>query len=72
MPVDAPVKDRLSEMAGGRKKLCIYDSQMQESLVVHFMCYHKERARMLTHFYTFLFFEDYKHDLWNKRFVRDQ
>jgi len=35
------------------------------------MCYHKERARLLTHFYAFLFFEDWKQDLWTKRFVRD-
>ena len=27
--------------------------------------------RLLTHFYAFLFFEDYDHDLWAKRFVRD-
>ena len=26
---------------------------------------------MLTHFYLFLFFEDWKQDLWSKRFVRD-
>ena len=29
-------------------------------------------ARLLTHFYTFLFLQDWKHDLWLKRFVRDQ
>ena len=71
VPVNAPVKDRLTEIASGRKKLCVYDSNMQESLVVHFMCYWKQRARLLTHFYTFLFFENYQHDLWTKRFVRD-
>lgn len=69
--VDAEAKERLREVYKDRRNLCIYDSQMQSSLVVHFMCYHKERARLLTHFYTFLFFEDWKHDLWSKRFVRD-
>merc|ERR1711862_222247 len=69
--VNAPAKERLEEMSSNRKKLCVYDSKMQESLVVHFMCYWKERARLLTHFYTWLFFENYKHDLWTKRFVRD-
>ncbi|KAL3785875.1 hypothetical protein HJC23_008763 [Cyclotella cryptica] len=29
------------------------------------------RVRMLTHFYAFLFFEDWRQDLWSKRFVRD-
>lgn len=71
VPVNATVKDRLTEMSSGRKKLCVYDANMQESLVVHFMCYWKQRARLLTHFYTFLFFENYQHDLWTKRFVRD-
>jgi hypothetical protein len=28
-------------------------------------------ARLLVHFYAFLFFENYHHDLWTKRFVRD-
>jgi hypothetical protein len=28
-------------------------------------------ARLLTHFYAFLFFEDWHQDLWTKRFVRD-
>jgi hypothetical protein len=26
---------------------------------------------MLTHFYAFLFFQDWRHDLWMKRFIRD-
>ena len=33
--------------------------------------YHKARARLLTHFYRFLFFEDWKQDIWAKRFIRD-
>jgi hypothetical protein len=28
-------------------------------------------ARLLIHFYAYLFFEDYRADLWTKRFVRD-
>ena len=28
-------------------------------------------ARLLSHFYALLFFEDWRHDLWVKRFVRD-
>ena len=71
-PVNAPPIDRMREMLNGRKdELCLYDKDMQETKVVHFMCYHKMRVRLLTHFYAFLFFEDYKQDLWSKRFVRD-
>ncbi|KAL9183369.1 hypothetical protein ACHAXT_005156 [Thalassiosira profunda] len=70
--VDAPAVERLREaVSRGIKQLCIYDEKMQEAPVVHFMCYHKMRVRMLTHFYAFLFFEDWRQDLWGKRFVRD-
>ncbi|KAL7547158.1 hypothetical protein ACHAWF_010507, partial [Thalassiosira exigua] len=70
--VDAPPLDRMREaVSSGFKKLCVYNQTMQEAPVVHFMCYHKMRVRMLTHFYAFLFFEDWRQDLWSKRFVRD-
>ena len=70
-PVDAPGIDRLRENLAGRRELCVYDEEMQSARVVHFLCYHKIRARLLTHFYTFLFFEDWKQDLFYKRFMRD-
>eukprot|EP00586_Coscinodiscus_wailesii_P017298 CAMPEP_0172491018 /NCGR_PEP_ID=MMETSP1066-20121228/21672_1 /TAXON_ID=671091 /ORGANISM="Coscinodiscus wailesii, Strain CCMP2513" /LENGTH=643 /DNA_ID=CAMNT_0013259805 /DNA_START=121 /DNA_END=2052 /DNA_ORIENTATION=- len=70
-PVDADPASRLREQLSGRKQFCVYDDEMQQAPVVHFMCYHKMRARLLTHFYTFLYFEDWKQDLWTKRFVRD-
>ena len=69
-PVDSPPMDRLRENLAGRKQLCIYDTKMQSEPVIHFMCYHKMRVRMLVHFYAFLFFEDYREDLWMKRFMR--
>lgn len=71
VPVDASVADRIRELRGRRSELCLYDEEMQASHTVHFMCYHKQRARLLTHFYSFLFFEDWKQELWAKRFVRD-
>ena len=61
VPVDASPLERLREAVGGQvRRLCIYDEEMQQAPVVHFMCYHKLRVRMLTHFYSFLFFE-----VWN-------
>jgi len=70
--VDAGPLERMREaVAGGKRSLCIYDASMQAAPVVHFMCYHKMRVRMLTHFYSFLYFEDWRQDLWSKRFVRD-
>jgi hypothetical protein len=71
VPVDGPAIDRMAENRAGRKELCVYDEEMQQELVVHFMCYHKMKVRLLVHFYAFLFFEDWKADLWMKRFIRD-
>jgi GDP-fucose protein O-fucosyltransferase. len=70
-PVDAAPIDRMREALAGRRELCIYDEEMQNAPVIHFMCYHKMRVRLLTHFYSFLFFEDWRHQLWVHRFVRD-
>ena len=72
-PVNASFELRMREAQSAlyRPELCMYDDEMQNAFVVHFMCYHKQRARLLTNFYSFLFFEDWKHDLWAKRFVRD-
>jgi hypothetical protein len=66
-PVDGPTKLRFQEMIAHRKRLCMYDETMQEAKVLHFLAY-----PMRIHFYAFLFFEDWKQDLWMKRFVRDQ
>mmetsp|Transcript_27837 Transcript_27837/g.32953 ORF Transcript_27837/g.32953 Transcript_27837/m.32953 type:complete len:569 (-) Transcript_27837:98-1804(-) len=70
-PVDAAPIERMKEMRSKRKELCIYDEEMQNAPVLHFMCYHKMRVRLLVHFYAFLFFEDWKQQLWTSRFVRD-
>ena len=70
-PVDASTHDRLYENLAKRGHLCLYDEGMQQARVVHFMCNHKLRVRMLVHFYAFLFFEDWRDDLWMKRFMRD-
>lgn len=69
--VTAPMEERMFQTIAGRKKLCIYDEAMQEAHILHFMCYHKKKVRLLTHFYAFLFFEDWKQQLWEHRFVRD-
>lgn len=72
VPVDAPTTERLREAVAGRiRNLCVYDEEMQEATIIHFMCYHKMRVRFLTHFYAFLFFESWEQDLFYKRFVRD-
>jgi len=69
--VDAPAVDRMKEALASRTELCIYDEEMQNAPLVHFMCTPKEKARLLVHFYSFIFFQDWKQDMWTKRFVRD-
>ena len=70
-PVDAPPLDRLNEMLASRKELCLYGDIMQNQKVIHFMGDNASGARLLVHFYAFLFFYDYRQDLFVKRFVRD-
>lgn len=79
-PVDGPPIDRLKEMNAERTKLCVYTSELQQTPWVHFPVGRlganeggggEEESRLLVHFYAFLFFQDWKVDLWMKRFVRD-
>ena len=62
---------RLEDVLAGRKELCVYNEEDQNEPVVHFQMNHKEQLRLLVHFYGFLFFEDWREDIWMKRFVRD-
>ena len=70
-PVDAPPNERAKEIVADKRRLCIYKVVAQKARTIHFMGDTKSRARILTHFYSFLFLEDWRHDLWIKRFVRD-
>lgn len=69
--VNASVKDRLSEILAHRKSLCVYDEKYQEAKVLHVKGEQTSGTRMLVHFYAFVFFQDWKQDLWTKRFIRD-
>lgn len=72
-PVDAPAVERLREMMSSRQKLCIYDEHLQEQELIHFKVTKDDgvNTRLLTHFYAFVFFQDWRQDLWTKRFIRD-
>lgn len=78
-PVDATPFDRLKEMNADRQEVCIYTPELQQSAWVHFPVgavsqgqgERVEESRLLVHFYAFLFFQDWRQDLWMKRFVRD-
>lgn len=68
-PVNASMAERMREMLADRKELCIYDKALQNSKLIHLKVHNG--VRLLTHFYAFIFFADWKQDLWSKRFVRD-
>mmetsp|Transcript_13250 Transcript_13250/g.20567 ORF Transcript_13250/g.20567 Transcript_13250/m.20567 type:complete len:578 (+) Transcript_13250:190-1923(+) len=71
-PVNGPPDERLKENAAGRKKLCIYNTTLQQEKLIHFSGKPSEPGgRLLVHFYAFLYFQDWQQDLWMKRFVRD-
>lgn len=59
VPVDAEPVMRLREMLSARNEICIYDEELQNEQVLHFKVDHSEKARMLTHFYAFIFFQDW-------------
>ena len=71
VPVHASIKERLSENNKDRKYLCIYNQTLQQEPLIHFHGKKSLGGRLLVHFYAFLFFEDWRQDLWTKRFVRD-
>jgi GDP-fucose protein O-fucosyltransferase len=67
--VDANPRDRLDEALVDRQNICVYNETYQAAKVIHMMG--DGPSRMLVHFYAFVFMEDWKQDLWIKRFVRD-
>jgi len=70
-PVDASTTRRLAEMLAHRNKTCVYNVSLQHARVLHLKGEQSTGHRLLVPFYAFLFFEDWKTDLWMKRFVRD-
>ena len=70
-PVDANVVDQLKEHMSRRRQVLFYDNEMQKHKFVHFKHDQRNGDRFLIPFYVFHFFEDWKQDLWTKRFVRD-
>ena len=75
--VDAPPVERLREIMGKRELLCVYDEPMQEANLVHFKLKVAKRNDSADddhgpgHWYSSIFFEDHKHDLFVKRLIRD-
>ena len=64
-PVDANMEARMREAMVDRTKICVYDEILQKAKVIHFPV--QKGTRLLTHFYAFVFFADWKQDLWGKK-----
>jgi hypothetical protein len=71
VPVNASPEERLAEMLGNRKEMCLYGDHFQNAKVMHFMGDNASGARLLVHFYAYLYFQDWHQDLLTKRFMRD-
>ena len=65
---DAPSVERLRETMGGREELCFYDSTMKNANLIHFPTFGNGEP---SPFYASIFFEEWTHDLWAKRLIRD-
>lgn len=70
MPANASEVDRLNAHLLRRNSVCFYNNQMQNALSIHYK-FSWKGTRFLLPFYSFHFFENYKQELWSKRFVRD-
>jgi hypothetical protein len=69
VPINASTIERMKENWANRKNICIYDREMQDSTFLHLPVETNLRARLLVHFYAFVFYQNWKHDLWMKRYV---
>lgn len=69
-PINASTYIRLGEQLASRKQLCLYNETYQQETLIHFSA-NDEGTRLLAPFYSFLFFQDWRHDLFYKRFIRD-
>lgn len=67
---DALPIERLREIMAGRSKLCLYTEEMQSATIIHLPT-KPPHTRLLTHFYSFIFFEDWIQATWMNRLVRD-
>lgn len=65
-----PAIERLREMMAGRSKICLYNQKMQNLPIIHLPT-KPPNQRLLTHFYSFVYFEDSDQSNWVKRLVRD-
>lgn len=70
VPPNAPPIERLREMMAGRSKLCLYTEEMEKMPIIHIRT-KPPNERLLTNFYSYVYFEDWIQATWTSRLVRD-
>jgi len=70
--VNAPPTLRLAQMYQDREGLCVYSEDVQTQKYFHMQDRVEVKSRLIGHWYDYMFFEDWREDLWAKRFVRDK
>ena len=68
--LNGTIIERLEHMHGGRSAICLYDAALQNIPRLHLPSREAANRPMLP-FYGMVFFEDWRQDLWIKRFFRD-
>jgi len=76
--VNAPARDRLGEFLAGRNEKCMYNEQIHNAKLVYIKLDDASSPDQSIYlsplsrpFYSFIFFENWKDDLWMKRLMRD-
>jgi len=76
--VNALARDRLGEFLAGRKEKCMYNEQIHNAKLVYIKLDDTSSPDQSIYlsplsrpFYSFIFFENWKDDLWMKRLMRD-
>jgi len=73
IPVNANPEERIKEVYQQRRMgLCIYNKQMSNVKYYHMRDDPTQEQRLMANWYDYIFYENWKDDLWMKRFMRDQ
>ena len=74
--LNAAPEERLAQVYWNRKGLCVYSEDIAQNDEKYKYWHMQDRviddSRLVGHWYDYIFFEDWKEDLWVKRFVRDK
>lgn len=70
--VNASPQVRLAQIYQTRQGLCVYGDDSQSQKYFHMQDRVERESRLMGHWYDYILFEDWREDLWAKRFMRDK